>query len=179
MLKVEFLEWQRWANEVKKSKCEKCTDTKKWLEASRIYGTMSIISQSSHWKKKKFYWLHPLTLSIRQLPIPQCGVGAHQRKGKRQVGKKSEKSEEKEKDRGTEGKTPNPILGNWCAHTGWKADGKQKRSKWKKQEAGPQPSYPRPFSHLLRCALIIQWVYFFYSAILKSEKFVFKFNNLK
>ena len=30
-------------------------------------------------------------------------------------------------------------------------NGKQKRAKRKKQGAGPQPSYPGPFIHLLRC----------------------------
>ena len=34
-----------------------------------------------------------------------CGVGARQRRGKSQEGKKSEKSEKKESDRGTKGKT--------------------------------------------------------------------------
>ena len=51
-------------------------------------------------------------LYIRQLSKSRnSGVGAHQRQGKREEGKKSEKSEEKEKDRGTEGETPNPIPG--------------------------------------------------------------------
>ena len=35
------------------------------------------------------------------------GIGAHQRQGKT-----SEKNEEKERDRGIEGETPNPIPGN-------------------------------------------------------------------
>ena len=36
-----------------------------------------------------------------------CDVDIHQRQGK-----KSKKSEEKERDRGMEGETPNTILGN-------------------------------------------------------------------
>ena len=51
-----------------------------------------------------------------------CGVGAHQRQGKRQEGMKNEKREEKEKDRGTEGETSSPNPGNWCAHRGWRVD---------------------------------------------------------
>ena len=39
-------------------------------------------------------------------------VGAHQRQGKSQKGKTSKKSEEKERDRGTEGKTPKTTQGN-------------------------------------------------------------------
>ena len=52
-------------------------------------------------------------LFIRQLP-KSChrGVGTLQRQGKRREGNKSEKSEEKERDRGREGEIPNPILGH-------------------------------------------------------------------
>ena len=69
----------------------------------------------------------------------QCGVGAHQRQGKREEGNKSEKSEEKERHRGTEDETlyphPRQLMRTW----GRRAERK------KKQGVGPQPSYPGPF----------------------------------
>ena len=76
--------------------------------------------------------LFNIYLFIIQIPkSDQCWVGAHQWKGK-----KSEKSEEKERDQGTEGKTPNPTLGNWCTHRGWRTEQKKK----KKQEWVPNPA---------------------------------------
>ena len=62
----------------------------------------------------------------------QFWVGTHQRQGKT-----SEKSEEKERDRGTEGETPNPIpaidelIGNEEQNV------KQKRTKREKQSCSP------------------------------------------
>ena len=45
-------------------------------------------------------------------PTPSFRGGAHQCRGKRQEGKKSEKSEGEKRDRGTKGETSNPIPSN-------------------------------------------------------------------
>ena len=59
------------------------------------------------------------------------------------------KSEEKERDRGTEGETPNPIPAIDVLIWEEGQNGKQKITKRKKQEAGLQPSYLGLLSHLL------------------------------
>ena len=59
--------------------------------------------------------------------------------------KKSEKSEEKERDRTTEGETPNPIPGNWCTHWGWRAERKTEENK--KKETGSGSPNPGTLEH--------------------------------
>ena len=44
--------------------------------------------------------------------------------------------EKKEKDRGTEGETPNPITGNWWANRGWRAEWKTEENKKKETWSG-------------------------------------------
>ena len=85
------------------------------------------------------------------------GVDTHQRLGKRAEGKTSERSEEKERDRGTEGETPNPIPGNWCAHRGGIAERKKEENEKKETGKGSPTHLPCTFSRLLRQAGIIRW----------------------
>ena len=84
------------------------------------------------------------------------GVDTHQRRGKREEGKTSEKSEEKERDRGTEGEIPKPIRATDALIREEEQNGKQKRTKRKKQGPGLQPSYSGQFSRLLRRAGVIR-----------------------
>ena len=65
------------------------------------------------------------------------GIGAHQRQGKT-----SEKNEEKERDRGIEGETPNPIPGNWCAHRGERVERKTDENKKKETGSGSPTQLP-------------------------------------
>ena len=78
-----------------------------------------------------------------------CGVGAHQRQGKREKG--NEKSEEKKRDRGTEGESSTPA---------WVTDAlRGEKEQRRKQGVGPQPGYPWTFGRLLRPVWIIWWSY--------------------
>ena len=64
-----------------------------------------------------------------------CGVGSHQRQGKRQEGRKREKSEEKERDRSTRVKRPIPRRAIDALIEEGEQNGKQKIAKRKKQGA--------------------------------------------
>ena len=50
------------------------------------------------------------------------------------------KEREKEKERGTEGETPNPIPCNRCANSGWRAERKTEENKNKNREQAPNPA---------------------------------------
>ena len=71
-------------------------------------------------------------------------IGTHQRQEMKQKGTTNKKSDEKEREQRTVGEFPYPNQGNCCAHRGRRAEGKQKRTKRKKQGAGPQPSHLGP-----------------------------------
>ena len=74
----------------------------------------------------------------------QCWVGMDQCKEK-----KSEKREEKERIKVHRVKHPTPSRATDALTGNEEQKGKQKRTKRKKQGAGPQLSYSGPFSHLL------------------------------
>ena len=78
-------------------------------------------------------------LFIRQIPKSRyCGVGAHQRRGKR---RRSEKSEEKERDRCTEGKLHIPSRAIDAPIGNEEQSGKQKKEeKEGKKERAPNPA---------------------------------------
>ena len=83
-------------------------------------------------------------LFIRQLPKSRLfGAGAHQRQGK-----KSEKSEEKERDRGTEGEIPKPHLGQLMRSYGTKSRTESRREQ--KEETGSESPKQLPWA--------IQWL---------------------
>ena len=95
-----------------------------------------------HWVNFNFIFL------LGKYLIPPLGVGAHQRQGKIEEGKTSEKSEE-ERDREIEGEPSYHNQGNWRAHRGWRTERKTEEEK-ERNRAGPQLSYPGSFGRLLR-----------------------------
>ena len=85
-----------------------------------------------------------------------CGTDSHQRRGKRQEGKKSEKSEEKERDRAQRMKHLTTSWGTNALIGDEEQNGKQKRIKRRKAGSGPQPNYPTALMRL--CTLITEVV---------------------
>ena len=85
-------------------------------------------------------------LSIIEKPNScQHGAGTHQRQGKRQEGKKSEKSEEKERDRGIEGKPSTPARANDALRGEIEQNGKQKK---KQTERNKERTWSRPTTRM-------------------------------
>ena len=72
-----------------------------------------------------------------------CGVGAHQYQRKKEEGGTCEKSEEKERGRGTEGETLYPSPGNWCPKRGKRTEWKtEKEHKERNRERVTNPATP-------------------------------------
>ena len=79
-------------------------------------------------------------------------AGGQQRQEKRQEGKNEEKQVL------AEGEAFHFNPGKWCSYGGTRTEQKtERRTKRKKQGAGPQPNYPEPFGRLLRPVWITQW----------------------
>ena len=103
---------------------------------------------TTHRGMKLLSWTY-LFIIIQIPKFRYRGVGAHQRQGKRQEEKTSEKWE-KGKGLRHRGWNTQPHFGHWCNHRGLRAEWKAEENK--KQGVGPQPSYPGTFSRLLRWA---------------------------
>ena len=79
---------------------------------STLSGPLICIVICNPGKGRSLYFVI-IYLFIIQIPLKSHyrEIGPPQRRGNREEGKTSEKIEEKEKDRSTEGETPNPHLG--------------------------------------------------------------------
>ena len=88
-------------------------------------------------------WIYIYYFFIRRIPTSPIAGLARINAEERDEGKTREKSEGKERDRGTEGETPNSFPANWCAHKGWKTG--LKTEKKKETGTGPPTQLPRTF----------------------------------